>query len=84
MKKKYIIIVIPILIYLYFKFCNRVIPIEFRYENIENDSIVLSSNKNLEEYGESIRVVRYDFICPLSNNDLYYQNEYKNNRDIYI
>lgn len=84
MKKRYLIIAIPIFIYLYFKFSNRVIPIEFRYENIENDSIVFSSDKNLEEYGESIRVVRYDFICPLSNNDLCYQDEYEKNEYIYI
>ena len=84
MKKRYIILAIPIIIYLYFKFCNRTIPIEFRYEKIENDSIVFSSNKDLEEYGEKTGVVRYDFICPLSNNDLCYQDEYENNENVYI
>ena len=82
MKKRYIIIAIPILIFLYFKFCNRTIPMEFKFEKIENDSIVFSSNNDFEEYGEPIRVIRYDFICPLSNNNLYYQDEYENNGNI--
>ena len=73
-----ILVLIPILIYLYFKFCNRVIPIEFKFEKINNDSIYFSSNKNLEDYGEKIKVVRYSFICPISNNDLSFTDETNN------
>jgi hypothetical protein len=78
MKKRYLIIAIPFLIYLYFKFCNRTIPIEFKFEYIKNDSVFFSSNKNLEEYGNKTGVVRYGFICPISNNDLTFPNQTNN------
>lgn len=78
MKKRYIILAIPLLIYLYFKFCNRTIPMEFKFEKIKGDSIFFSSNKNLEEYGEKEKVVRYSFICPISNNDLEFTDQTNN------
>ena len=59
-----------VIVFLYFKFCNRTIPLEFNFERIQNDSIFFSSNKNLEEYGKKMHVIRNSFICPISNNDL--------------
>ena len=76
MKKKikyFLIIFVLILFFIWYK-QSRKLPIKFKFEKIENDSIVISSIEDLAEFGNKTKILRYDLICPITNDDMTFSN----------
>ena len=79
-----VVLGIIIVIILFIKYYNRRLPIVFKFEKIENDGIVISSNENLAIFGQKEDVVRYTLICPISNSDMTFSKNDGSDKNITI